>query len=167
MKKFCLIIAAFAAVLAVSCTKEEKDEPRNDKYKFYELCLDWGASKQGVEAFVARMDGWQGQGSILGDENEIFFLNPNNGAQMIYTFKEGGLEEASINYDCGEENFAAMKSDVSRKYGISDWESNPVILGVTWFDSTIKSKSCSVMVGWCDDALVTYMFTTYMHSTIL
>lgn len=162
MKKNFFFVVLFAALFTISCDKEQKDDPKQKGYVFYDICHTWGASKDEVAAYVDKMGGWK-KDNDLSTDSEIHYSRKGSDTQMSYTFGKDGLEESGITYYCPTKYFDTFKTDISTKYGITEWKEYPEMQGVTWYNTSIKESSTNLSIGWSGSYGIDYFYADFSY----
>lgn len=171
MKKNFLFVVLFAALFTISCDKDQKDDPIDDptekeEYVFYDVFHIWGASKDDVAAYVDKMGGWK-KDDELSTDTKIYYLRSNSDTQMEYTFGKDGLEGSGITYFCPTKYFDTFKTDVSTKYGITEWKEYPEMQGVIWYNTSIKESSTNLSIGWSGSYGIEYFYADFSYDPFI
>lgn len=177
MKKYFYLLAiALVSMTFCSCGGDD-DDNNNDgpkpivdpvEFSFVAPYMEWGSSLDDVRTFMKRnlpdlME--DGEAYTSSEGTGYLFHDKSAKIQYSYTIKDGKLVNSGINYMGMNDKFNDLKSQVSTKLNISDWDEKPEMAGVKWWSGRNSEKKISVSIGYGSNGIIGgYMYVEFQEA---
>lgn len=165
MKRFFYFaVALFAVALFTSCGNDDEDDPTPPTpFEYKAPCLNWHCTINEVRTYMKSIEGFIEDIDVeKKSDGTVVYKFSKGYKDYSYTFKNNGLEESSYDEIFGNANFDKMKSAVTKTHGVLEWKEEPVMMGVTWWTTTLKGKKTSISIG-KGDSPVEHMYVIFKY----
>lgn len=153
MKKYFYLLAIALVSMAFCSCSSDDDDPKPAEFNFVAPYMEWGSSLDDVRTFMTKnLPDIKEKDSYSSTDGTVYRFNNNSETiSYSYTIKDSKLTESRVDYMGKNDKFNNLKSDVSTKLNISDWNEKPEMAGVKWWSGRNSEKKISVSIGYSDN----------------